>query len=197
MKNKKTLSLLVPLAVAAMTFVACSDYDNGVTEKQIQFDRNFKERFTDIDPEQDWNLAERSGVTVVTSTERNIKIYAEQNGDFNILGNYKKVLGSQKLSFDMYEGTQVVVVSDGETAMRAYVGGTVNFDDHTSVAGDAQETRSHDDAHGLRPRDHPGRIPYRRLDHVWICDDKPHRRMLSGPAAENAWRWLRGQELRQ
>ena len=138
MKNKKTLSLLVPLAVAAMTFVACSDYDNGVTEKQIQFDRNFKERFTDIDPEQDWNLAERSGVTVVTSTERNIKIYAEQNGDFNILGNYKKVLGSQKLSFDMYEGTQVVVVSDGETAMRAYVGGTVNFDDHTSVAGDAR-----------------------------------------------------------
>ena len=143
MKNQKTLTILMSLVVAALTLAGCSDYDNGVTETQIKFDRNFQNQFPNIDPEQDWNLAERAGLTVVTSSARDIKIYAEQNGDFNILGNYKKVIGTQKLSFDMFEGTQIVIVSDGETAMRAYVGGTVNFDEHTSVAGDEMETRFH------------------------------------------------------
>ena len=143
MKTQSNLSIILSLVVAIFTLVGCSDYDNGVTETRIQFDRNFKEQFPNIDPEQDWNLVERSGVTVITSSLKDIKIYAEQNGDFNILGNYKKVIGTQKLSFDMYEGTQLVIVSDGETAMRAYVGGTVNFDEHTSVAGENMETRSH------------------------------------------------------
>lgn len=144
MKKKNLLLLLVPVAAMMLTLVGCSDYDNGFTESVIKFDKNFSDKFASIDPEQDWNLAERASLTVISSTPREIMIYSEMNGTYYILGDFEGVTGTQELSFDTYEGTTMVVVSDGETAMRAFVGGTVNFDDNTSVADKVQETRSHD-----------------------------------------------------
>lgn len=144
MKTQKNLSFMVPLAVAAMILAGCSDYDNGFTEKQIQFHSDFNKEFGSFDKSQDWNLAERSNVTVTTSEMKDINVYTEKEGQYVQVAAFKNVSGTRKLEFDVIEQTKKLVVSDGDVALRAVVGGTVNFDDMTSVKGEVLETRTHD-----------------------------------------------------
>ena len=134
----------MPLAVAAMILAGCSDYDNGFTEKQIQFHSDFNHEFGSFDKTQDWNLAERANVTVTTSEMKDINVYTEKDGTYVQVGAFKNVMGTRKLEFDVIEQTKKLVVSDGDVALRAVVGGTVNFDDMTSVKGEVLETRTHD-----------------------------------------------------
>lgn len=144
MKTQRNLSFMMPLAVAAMILAGCSDYDNGFTEKQIQFHSDFNHEFGSFDKTQDWNLAERANVTVTTSEMKDINVYTEKEGSFVQVGAFKNVSGTRKLEFDVIEQTKKLVVSDGDVALRAVVGGTVNFDDMTSVKGEVLETRTHD-----------------------------------------------------
>ncbi len=132
---------MMPLAVAAMILAGCSDYDNGFTEKQIQFHSDFNHEFGSFDKTQDWNLAERANVTVTTSEMKDINVYTEKEGSFVQVGAFKNVSGTRKLEFDVIEDMNNLVVSDGDVALRAVVGGTVNFDDMSSVAGEVMETR--------------------------------------------------------
>ncbi len=141
MKTQKTLSLLLPLAVASMAFVACSDYDNGYSEKEIKFNADFTKEFGSFDETQDWNLAERAAVTVTTSDLKDINVYTEKEGSFVQVGAFKNVVGTKKLEFDILEDMPNLVVSDGDVALRALIGGTVNFDNMTSVGGEEMGTR--------------------------------------------------------
>lgn len=129
MNNQKVLLYLMPLAMAAMTLVACDDYDNGYSEKNLKFRNEFVKTFGSFDAEQDWNLAERANVTVLATIGRPITVYTEKNGFFTIVGTFKYVYGTKKLFFDVEEGVQSLVLSDGETAYRAMIGGTVSFDE--------------------------------------------------------------------
>lgn len=132
---------MVPLAVAAMILAGCSEYDNGFTEKQIQFHSDFNHEFGSFDKTQDWNLAERANVTVTTSEMKDINVYTEKEGSFVQVGAFKNVSGTRKLEFDVIEDMNNLVVSDGDVALRAVVGGTVNFDDMSSVDGEVMGTR--------------------------------------------------------
>ena len=76
MKIKSLLSFFVPAALMTLVVASCSDYDNGFTESAIRFTEEFRKAYGDIDPEQDWNLAERATVTVTTMSESEVKIYA-------------------------------------------------------------------------------------------------------------------------
>ena len=127
-----------------MILAGCSDFDNGFTEKQIQFHSDFNHEFGSFDKTQDWNLAERANVTVTTSELKDINVYTEKDGTYVQVGAFKNVSGTRKLEFDVIEQTKKLVVSDGDVALRAVVGGTVNFDDMTSVKGEVLETRTHD-----------------------------------------------------
>ena len=49
MKNQKNLSKFLPLMVAVLTLMGCSDYDNGFTEKQIKFNADFSNQFGSFD----------------------------------------------------------------------------------------------------------------------------------------------------
>lgn len=141
MKNQKTLTILVSLVVAAITFVGCSDYDNGFTEKELQFNVDFTREFGSFDPEQDWNLAERANVTVVTSERKTVNVYTEKEGIYVQVGEFKNVSGTKKLEFDIIEDMQNLVVSDGDVALRAVVGGVVDFDTMSSMTAPEMETR--------------------------------------------------------
>ncbi len=141
MKTQRNLSFMVPLAVAAMILAGCSEYDNGFTEKQIQFHSDFNHEFGSFDKTQDWNLAERANVTVTTSEMKDINVYTEKEGSFVQVGAFKNVSGTRKLEFDVIEDMNNLVVSDGDVALRAVVGGTVNFDDMSSVDGEVMGTR--------------------------------------------------------
>ena len=103
MKTQRNLSFMMPLAVAAMILAGCSEYDNGFTEKQIQFHSDFNHEFGSFDKTQDWNLAERANVTVTTSEMKDINVYTEKEGSFVQVGAFKNVSGTRKLEFDVIE----------------------------------------------------------------------------------------------
>lgn len=146
MKKKNLLLLLVPVAAMMLTLEGCSDYDNGYTETDFKFINGFKEQFGYIDPQQDWNLASQGTVTVNTAESSEIKVYSESAGTYTLLNTYKRIQGTKVLVFDIVEGMENIVVSDGKTAMRSYVGGSVDFDAQASSAvalDESQETRAH------------------------------------------------------
>ncbi len=127
MKMKSLLSFFVPAAMMSLMVAGCSDYDNGYDTNAIKFAQEFRKTFGDIDPEQDWNLAERGTVTVSTMKESEVKIYALTGDEYTIVGDYQGVKGTQMLGFDMVEGTKSILVTDGETAQKTVPGGVVAF----------------------------------------------------------------------
>lgn len=127
MKIKSLLSFFVPAAMMSLAVAGCSDYDNGYSEQAIKFAQDFRKTFGDIDPEQDWNLAERGTVTVSTMKESEVKIYAKMGDEYAIVGDYEGVKGTRMLGFDMVEGTKEIVVTDGATAQKTVPGGVVTF----------------------------------------------------------------------
>ena len=127
MKMKSLLSFFVPAAMMSLMVAGCSDYDNGYDTNAIKFAQEFRKTFGDIDPEQDWNLAERGTVTVSTMKESEVKIYALTGDEYTIVGDYQGVKGTQMLGFDMVEGTKSIIVTDGVTAEKTVPGGVVTF----------------------------------------------------------------------
>ena len=127
MKMKSLLSFFVPAAMMSLMVAGCSDYDNGYDTNAIKFAQEFRKTFGDIDPEQDWNLADRGTVTVSTMKESEVKIYALTGDEYTIVGDYQGVKGTQMLGFDMVEGTKSIIVTDGVTAEKTVPGGVVTF----------------------------------------------------------------------
>ena len=127
MRLRNLLSSICAASIVALSFVGCSDYDNGYTEQQINFIQGFKDVFGNIDHSNDWNLAERGTVTVTTSQPSRIKIYANTFGTYKIVGDYEDVNGTQTLGFDIVEGTTDIIVSDEHTSQKAKVGDEVVF----------------------------------------------------------------------
>lgn len=127
MRLKNFLSSICAASLVALSFVACQDYDNGYTEQQINFIRDFKAIYGEVDATQDWNLAERATVTVTTSKPSDIKIYAKTNGFYSLVGHYSDVSGTQTLGIDVIEGTTEIMVSNGSTAQYTTVGNSVTF----------------------------------------------------------------------
>ena len=127
MRIKSFYSIAGAFLVAALAVVGCSDYDNGYTEEQLNFIRDFKEVFGDIDHNQDWNLAEQGTVTVTTSQPTRVKIYANTFGTYKLVGDYENVSGTRTLTFDMVEGTTDIIVSNGQSAQKAKVGDAVTL----------------------------------------------------------------------
>lgn len=167
MKTKSTLSILMSLAVTTIILVGCSDYDNGFTEKELQFNGDFTREFGSFDSTQDWNLAERANVTVTTSERKDINVYTEKEGAFVLVGAFKNVSGTQKLEFDVIEDMQNLVVSDGDVALRAVVGGTVNFDDMSSVDGEVMGTRGGEDVNRNMWKSNGYKIPANITEAEW------------------------------
>ena len=133
MKIKSLLSFFVPAAMMSLMVASCSDYDNGYDVNAIKFAQEFRKTFGDIDPEQDWNLAERGTVTVSTMKESEVKIYALTGDEYTIVGDYQGVKGTQMLGFDMVEGTKSILVTDGVTAEKTVPGGVVTFGDTRTI----------------------------------------------------------------
>lgn len=136
MKIKSLLSFFVPAAMMSLMVAGCSDYDNGYDTNAIKFAQEFRKTFGDIDPEQDWNLAERGTVTVSTMKESEVKIYALTGDEYTIVGDYQGVKGTQMLGFDMVEGTKSILVTDGVTAEKTVPGGVVTFGGTRTVRPD-------------------------------------------------------------
>lgn len=127
MKHFTKIMSAAVLTAATLSFPGCQDYDAGFEAKEIAYRKNFEKAFGQIDPEQDFNLATRGSVTVTTNEESNVKIYAKSGRIYTIVGNYSGVSGTQKLEFDVVEGTTQLLVTDGKAAEYVNVGDEVHF----------------------------------------------------------------------
>lgn len=127
MRFKGLLSFIIALSVILGALTACSDYDNGFQQEELQYITDFKNFYGPLDEQQDWNLAQRSYVVVSTTTPSEIKVYALVNDTYCIVGDYKDVENSQTLYFDMLEGVESILVSDGRTVFKTVPGGIVTF----------------------------------------------------------------------
>lgn len=114
--NKNYLfKFYIMLAAFVMSLTACTDYDNNYDERKLAYEEAFKDVFGNIDPNQDWNMAEK--ITADVNVERNI------NGTLEIYTESPSVYGSQLLartalgggkanvSFDVVKGTKNVYVT--------------------------------------------------------------------------------------
>ena len=128
MKSKKFLSIICAASIASLSLVGCSDYDNGFTDKVIAYERDFRDAFGEVSPEQDWNIATRATVNVTTSQPSNVKIYAYDGLHYSIVGDYSNVVGSRTLGFDVAKGIKKILVTDGRTGQKTTIGGSVSFD---------------------------------------------------------------------
>ncbi len=131
---KRIYSLIVPIALAALALSSCSDYDNGYTENELTHIKGFEDAFGKIDSEQDWNLAERNTVEVTVGSTSTVQIFALVNGAYSLVGEYSGVTGTQELGFDVVEGTEKIIVSDGKTAISTTMGGVADFTVETRAA---------------------------------------------------------------
>lgn len=127
MKQSFKLLSLLALGTSVMTITGCQDYDLGITADEIRYKQEFKKAFGDVDPEQDWNLAERASITVTTQRESTIYVYAKDGSRYSIVGEFSGVDGTKELFFDVVEDTKELVVSDGSQAYDVLVGSSVNF----------------------------------------------------------------------
>lgn len=107
---------LFPVLALGLTAVSCQDYDAGFTEadfKVKEYADNFKQVFGDIDPNQDWSMAQQitasinvpgaEGATLRIMTaspmSRNCYMLAKRNFD-----------GNAELNLDVVKGTKNVYV---------------------------------------------------------------------------------------
>lgn len=115
------------MLVAGLAVTSCQDEDFGFNADQIAYETLFKKSFGEIDPNHDWNAAEKGAITVNPGASSNFKIYAKIGSQYQLVANYEDVTSTQELSFDAVDGTKEVMVSDGMTAQVVSVGGSANF----------------------------------------------------------------------
>lgn len=133
---KRIYRIILPLA-AVVAMGSCSDYDNGFTEQELRYYNDFKKMYGDIDAQQDWNIAERGSVTVTVDGTSEVKVYALMGNEYAIVADYTNVVGQQTLAFDVPEGVERVLVSDGRSTAVTTVGGSANLSGtRTTYPGD-------------------------------------------------------------
>lgn len=128
MRFKRLLPILLSVTTSVFTLSGCSDFDNDWTANEIMYKESFAKTFGKIDPEQDWNLASRAGVTVTCATPTDVKIYALTNGTYKLVADYANVSGTKTLGFDVREDVTDLMVTNGSMAVKAKVGGSISFD---------------------------------------------------------------------
>lgn len=124
---KKTLLKVCFLLLGVMVLASCTDniYDRPHIEDRT---KAYMKMFGEIDPKQDWNMAERKSIIVDAAGSSNVKIYAKSRAAYVQVADYQNVSGTQELGFDAARDVDDFVVIGGGTVKLAKNGETVALD---------------------------------------------------------------------
>lgn len=124
---KKTLLKVCFLLLGVMVLASCTDniYDRPHIEDRT---KAYMKMFGEIDPKQDWNMAERKSIIVDAAGSSNVKIYAKSRAAYVQVADYQNVSGTQELGFDAARDVDDFVVIGGGTVKLAKNGETVSLD---------------------------------------------------------------------
>lgn len=124
------MSRICLLLVGVAMLSSCTD--NIFDRPKIEdYTKSYMTLFGEIDPNQDWNMAERKSITVDAGGS-NVKIYAKSRAAYTLVGDYDNVSGTQDLEFDAAKGVNDFVVMGGGTVKMAKNGETVSLNNPAS-----------------------------------------------------------------
>ena len=96
---------LVTLVVGGSLFMSsCTEDIYNPDKVKEDYEQNFVDLFGEIDPNQDWNVAELKSVTVDPGSSTEVQIYAKNGDVYKLVGDYKEVSGTRTLTFDGAKG---------------------------------------------------------------------------------------------
>lgn len=121
----------VLLALTGVFLSACVAETIKVPESEL-YTREFIKQFGIPNSDHDWNMAQRSWVTVQTSTPTDIKVYAMVKGKRYLFADYSQVKGEQKILFDIPKSVKEVTVRANHRNYTTPIGSTVNLSSSSS-----------------------------------------------------------------
>ena len=120
-------SFLVTFVVGSLFMASCTEDVYNPDRIKEEYEQNFVELFGEINPNQDWNVAELKSVTVDPGSSTEVKIYALNGDVYKLVGDYKEVSGTQTLPFDAAKNVNDFIVSVGGQGKLVKNGETVSF----------------------------------------------------------------------
>lgn len=137
-------SFLMVFVAGGLFMASCTEDAYNPDRIKEDYEQNFVDLFGEINPNQDWNVAELKSVTVEpgnNSTE--VEIYAKGTYAYQLVGNYKSVSGKQTLKFDAPENlNDFIVLADGKAKF-------VKNGDEVSFTDDAVTRTYYEDVEGV------------------------------------------------
>ena len=135
--KKIVLKYELAFMMAALCFfvASCSDYDNGFTEKDIEFGKDFESIFGKADPKQDWSMANVVKVnTAVSGSYLEIYSGAPAIATSKLLLSTK--LGGSALAFNVVDGTEQIYAIVRDAQGKAVVQGYYDLKDNAVSIND-------------------------------------------------------------
>lgn len=134
-RNLFNLMLAVGMAALMFSVSGCSDYDNGFTEKDIEFGKDFESIFGLADPKQDWSMANVVKVnTAVSGSYLEIYSGAPAIATSKLLLSTK--LGGSALAFNVVDGAEQVYAIVRDAQGKAVVQGYYDLKDNAVSIND-------------------------------------------------------------
>lgn len=126
LQANSVLSVML-LGCSAAFLSSCEDFTNGFTYEQLTYEAQFAKEFGNIDPTNDFNLAQRGEVTVTPNGNREVCVYKKAANGYQLIARYDDVTSTRTLGFDIPKGeTEILVVNGSETQVTT-IGGNVTF----------------------------------------------------------------------
>ncbi|MDE5650981.1 MAG: hypothetical protein K2I35_08260 [Duncaniella sp.] len=114
------------LLLSAVALQSCSTDEITIPKDEL-YVREFIKDFGIAPSDHDWNLAQHSSVTVITSTPTNIKVLADINGKRYLFADYRFVNGTQEIPVTIPKGVSNLIIQTPVRTVNAKVGSTVNL----------------------------------------------------------------------
>ncbi len=103
-------SIAIALVACGAALQSCQQERMTGPDANELYTRDFIKQFGIADPNHDWNMATRGGVSVTTSKPTDVKVYAKVGGKRYIFADYKNVNGTEAIEFDLPKGVDQLIV---------------------------------------------------------------------------------------
>lgn len=105
---------------------ACTSDELPLPEEEL-YAREFVKEFGLTDPTHDYNMAQSSGIKVITSAPTDLKVYAKVDGRTYLFAEGRKVSGTTAIPFSVPKGVSEVMVKVGNTIKTTTLGQTLDL----------------------------------------------------------------------
>lgn len=147
--------------LSSLLLQSCQQEPLRITAEE-EYIREFYKTFKNVDPDHDWNLAQKSTVTVKTSVPSSIRVLADVKGTRYLFADYKDAQGTTEIPVTLPKGISDIIVSVNGQKFPSTLGATV---DATSAKSRIIESGSNN---GLL--ESWGEAPLRYFPASWIGD---------------------------